>query len=105
MANYSFPNHKEFLDRGAELERLRRWWEDDRDRFPLVLYGRRRTGKTWLLREFAHGKDAEIFVCDSRAEGDQLAYFAAILESSMGIRPELQDVRSFYRLLFRQAAS
>lgn len=105
MANYTFPNHKEFLDRGAELERLRRWWEDDKDRFPLVLYGRRRTGKTWLLREFAHGKDAEIFVCDSRAEGDQLAHFAAILESSMGIRPELQDVRSFYRLLFRQAAS
>jgi AAA+ ATPase superfamily predicted ATPase len=102
MATYSFPNHDEFLDREAELTRLQRWWDDEQDRFPLVLYGRRRTGKTWLLREFAHGKDADIFVCDNRAEGDQLTYFAGALESSLGFRPELRDVRSFYNLLFRQ---
>lgn len=105
MAEYVFPNHDEFLNREAELERLRRWWDDDHDRFPLVLFGRRRTGKTWLLREFAHGKNADIFVCDSRAEGDQLAYFAGTLESSVGFRPELGDVRSLYNLLFRQRAS
>lgn len=105
MAQYNFPDHGEFLDRRAELSRLRRWWEDDSDRFPLVLYGRRRTGKSWLLREFAHGKDADIFVCDSRAEGDQLAYFAGLLEGSIGIRPEISDVRSFYHLIFGQATS
>lgn len=101
MAQYSFPNHDEFLNREAELKRLLRWWEDDQDWFPLVLYGRRRTGKTWLLREFAHRKDADIFVCDNRAEGDQLAYFAGAIESSLSFRPELPDVRSFYNLLFR----
>ena len=105
MGRYTFPNHKDFLDRHAELNRLQRWWEDDSDPFPLVLYGRRRTGKTWLLREFAHGKDADIFVCDSRAEGDQLAHFAGILEGSVGVRPEIEDVRSFYRIVFRQAAA
>lgn len=93
------------VDRRAELDRLRRWWEDDADRFPIVLFGRRRTGKSWLLREFAHGRDADVFVCDSRAEGDQLVHFAGVLEGSMGVRPEIADVRSFYRLLFRQAAS
>jgi AAA+ ATPase superfamily predicted ATPase len=102
MTEYRFPNHDEFLNRGAELDRLRRWWDDDQDRFPLVLFGRRRTGKTWLLREFAHGKDADIFICDSRAEGDQLAYFAGVLERSIGLRPELPDVRSFYDILFRR---
>lgn len=102
MAKYRFPYHDEFLGRQAELARLRRWWDDDQDRFPVVLFGRRRTGKTWLLREFAHGKDADIFVCDSRAEGDQLAYFAGVLERSVGLRPELPDVRSFYDVLFRQ---
>jgi hypothetical protein len=55
-----------------------------------------------LLRELAHGKEADIFVCDSRAEGDQLAYFAGVLERSLGFRPELPDVRSFFDVLFRQ---
>lgn len=105
MATYSFPNHREFADREAELERLRRWWDDDRDPFPLVLFGRRRTGKSWLLREFAHRKAADIFVCDSRAEGDQLAYFAGTLESSIGFRPELGDLRSFYNLILRKRES
>lgn len=102
MTAYQFPDHDEFLDRQAELERLRHWWEDREDRFPLVLFGRRRTGKSWLLREFAHGKDADIFVCDTRAEGDQLAYFAASLEGSLGVRPDLTDTRAFYNVLLRQ---
>jgi uncharacterized protein len=102
MAKYTFPNRDEFLDREAELERLRRWWSDDQDRFPLVLYGRRRTGKSWLLREFAHGKDADIFVCDTRAQGDQLAYFATQLEATLGFRPELADARAFYNVLLQQ---
>lgn len=105
MAKYIFPNHDEFLDRRAELERIRRWWNDDLDRFPLILYGRRRTGKSWLLREFSHGKESDIFVCDRRAEGDQLAYFAGVLETSLGLRPDLGDMRSFYHLLFKQPKS
>ena len=105
MTRYRFPDHETFRDRSAELERLRRWWEDVSDPFPLVVYGRRRTGKTWLLREFAHGRDADIFVCDSRAEGDQLSYFARVLEGSVGVRPEVADIRSFYEILYRQATS
>jgi AAA+ ATPase superfamily predicted ATPase len=105
MTPYRFPDHESFRDRSAELDRLRRWWEDASDPFPLVVYGRRRTGKTWLLREFAHGRDADILVCDSRAEGDQLAYFARVLEGSVGVRPEIADIRSFYEILFRQGTS
>jgi hypothetical protein len=103
MARYAFPEHERFLDRSAELRRLQRWWEDGSDPFPLVLYGRRRTGKTWLLREFAHGREADIFVCDSRAEGDQLSHFARVLEGSVGVRPAIADVRSFYGILFQRA--
>src|SRR2546426_8766489 len=102
MTTYNFPNRGEFLNRRAELQRLERWWDDDQDRFPLVLFGRRRTGKSWLLREFAHNKDADIFVCDTRAEGDQLAYFASSLEASLGFRPELADARAFYNVLLRR---
>lgn len=98
---YTFPDHERFLDREAELARLRRWWDDDRDPFPLLLFGRRRTGKSWLLREFAHGKPADILVCDSRAERDQLAYFARALQASLGFAIDLPDVRSLYEVLLR----
>jgi AAA+ ATPase superfamily predicted ATPase len=100
-AAYDFPNHAEFLDREQELERLTRWWEDERDPFPLVLFGRRRTGKSWLLREFAHRKDADFLVCDTRAERDQLSWFAGALASSLGFRPELSSARSLFELLLR----
>jgi hypothetical protein len=101
---YAFPHHDEFLGRETELERLQRWWDDGQDRFPLLLHGRRRTGKSWLLREFADGKDAQIFTCDSRAEGDQLACLAGVLEGSLGARPDIGDVRSFFDVLLSQAA-
>lgn len=103
MSSYQFPGHAQFLDRRAELDRLRRWWDDDR--FPLVIFGRRRAGKTWLLREFAHGREADIFVCDHRAERDQLAYFAGALEGSVGFRPDLPDVRSLFTLLLRRRSA
>lgn len=105
MAPYAFPEHERFVDREAELGRLARWWDDEQDPFPLLLFGRRRTGKSWLLREFAHGKEATILVCDRRAERDQLAYFARILEPSMGFRPELADIRSTFDALLRPGGS
>ncbi|HWP62755.1 MAG TPA: ATP-binding protein [Candidatus Binatia bacterium] len=101
MAVYTFLNHAEFLDRQAELDRLDRWWANESDPFPLLVFGRRRTGKSWLLREFAHGKEADILVCDSRAERDQLASFARVLERSLGVRPETPDIRSFFDLILR----
>jgi AAA+ ATPase superfamily predicted ATPase len=103
MDSYSFGSHRDFLDRTAELEALERWWADEPDRFPLVLFGRRRVGKSWLFRRFAHGKPADVFVCDRLAEADQLWSFAGRLEERLGVRPSLADVASFYRFLFRQA--
>ncbi len=100
---YRFAAHSHFLDRRQELAELDRWWIDDSSRFPLVLYGRRRAGKSWLLREFAHGKEADIFVCDERAERDQLASFAGALQEGLGFRPDFPDARSFFVYLFRQA--
>jgi AAA+ ATPase superfamily predicted ATPase len=99
---YEFPAHSRFLDRDRELAELGSWWADRGYRFPLILHGRRRTGKSWLVREFAHGKEADIFVCDERAERDQLGSFADDLEQRLGFRPDFPDFRSFFRFLFRQ---
>jgi AAA+ ATPase superfamily predicted ATPase len=101
--SYTFAGEAEFRDRSAELAALDAWWDDDGDRFPLVLFGRRRVGKSWLFRRFAHGKPADVFVCDRRAESDQLWSFAGGLEERLRLRPHFGDTAAFYRFLFRQA--
>jgi uncharacterized protein len=102
---YQFLAHDAFLDRKNELTALERWWADDSLRFPLILYGRRRTGKSWLTREFAHGKEADVFVCDERAEQDQLDSFSDVLGQRLDVRPRFADPRDFFRALFRLAAT
>jgi AAA+ ATPase superfamily predicted ATPase len=49
MDMYNWPLVGEFLDREDELARLEEWWTGP-DRMPINLYGRRRVGKSWLLR-------------------------------------------------------
>ncbi|NNN08703.1 MAG: hypothetical protein HKL85_05860, partial [Acidimicrobiaceae bacterium] len=49
----------EFLNREQELAHLEKWWAST-SREPLSLYGRRRSGKSWLFRRFAHEKPAVI---------------------------------------------
>jgi uncharacterized protein len=101
--SYEFAGRDLFRDRTTELAALDAWWDDTEDRFPLVLFGRRRVGKSWLFRRFADGKPADVFVCDRRAQSDQLWSFAGALEDRLGIRPHFADTADFYRYLFRQA--
>ena len=79
----------EFRNREAELAALEEWWTHDDDRMVVVIYGRRRTGKSWLFRRFADHKEAIIFVCDRRSEGAQLGKFAETLTPILKIRPSL----------------
>jgi uncharacterized protein len=99
---FEWPLVGEFLDREAELARLEEWW-GGRERTPLSLYGRRRVGKSWLFRRFAHGKPAVILVAERLAPGTMLARFADRLEGPLGVRPELADVAGLFRVLFRLA--
>jgi AAA+ ATPase superfamily predicted ATPase len=100
MDHFEFAAHERFLNRAADLERLEAWWADDRDRDALTLYGRRRVGKSWLLREFAHGKPALILVAERRAEGAQLNRFADRLAPHIGVRPDLPDLPSLFSVLY-----
>jgi uncharacterized protein len=93
-----------FLDRDAERSRLERWWESS-DRQPVNLYGRRRTGKSWLCRRVAHGKPAILLVARRSAPGRQLSEFAGQLERVFGIRPDIPDVPSLFRVLLQAARS
>jgi AAA+ ATPase superfamily predicted ATPase len=103
LSLYDWPARDEFLNREADLDRLRSWWEGE-DRNALALYGRRRVGKSWLLRAFAHGKPALVLVADQGAPGRQLSRFADALEAHLQVRPDLPDLPALFRALYRLAA-
>ncbi|MGH7882188.1 MAG: ATP-binding protein, partial [Candidatus Dormibacteraceae bacterium] len=103
MDIYQWPLRADFLNRKQDLEELEQWWQAPPERH-LNLYGRRRAGKSWLFRAFAHGKPAMIFTASERGTADQLARFAEQLEPTLGVRPAFGgDFASFFRTLFRLA--
>src|SRR6266540_6136609 len=101
--SFDFPAHDRFLDREADLARLEDWWVGD-ERNALALYGRRRVGKSWLFREFAHGKPALLLVADRRAQAPQLERFADRLTNLLGLRPALGDLAALFEALYTLAA-
>jgi hypothetical protein len=65
-----------FIDRAAELELLERAWDAPAAQL-VVLYGRRRVGKTALLRRFAVGKPALYYMATRLPEAQQLRELGA----------------------------
>ncbi|GMU58229.1 MAG: ATPase AAA [Candidatus Xenobia bacterium] len=70
-----------FLNRERELEFLECWWS--RGAGLAVLYGRRRIGKTELLRQFARRKPALVYVAAQTTLSEQLREFSAALEEAV----------------------
>lgn len=100
---YRWFNVEEFVNRSAELARMETWWAST-SRQPLAVLGRRRVGKSWLFRRFAHGKPAVVLVAEQLPVATQLARFAEVLEPVLGVRPRLGDVGELIRTLYRLAA-
>lgn len=102
--HYEWPLLTHFLDRQTELRRLERWW-NEQDPMPLSVYGRRRVGKSWLLRRFAHDKPAVVLTAERLTAGVQLSRFAEQLRPlSGGVKPNLPDIVELLRTLYRLAA-
>jgi AAA+ ATPase superfamily predicted ATPase len=104
MRTFRWSIRDEFLDRADDLARMEDWWAG-RDRNALALYGRRRVGKSWLLRAFADGKPAILLVSERRTEGAQLARFADRLAPHLGVRPDLPDLAALFEVLYSAAQS
>lgn len=64
-----------FIDRKAELELLEQIYNSDRAEL-YVLYGRRRVGKTELLRAFCENKPHAFFIATLSSDAEQLANFS-----------------------------
>lgn len=99
MDAFQFAAIDRFLDREADLRRMEDWWAGN-EANALALYGRRRVGKSWLFRRFAHGKPAVVLVADRRAQAPQLDRFADVLEPLLGVRPALDSVASLIEALY-----
>lgn len=61
-------------DRGGELSRLQQVWREAKKGRPqlVVLWGRRRVGKTFLLSHFLHGKRSVLFSATQQSERIEL---------------------------------
>lgn len=103
VATYRWGSVREFRGRTRELAELDKWWSST-SRDPINLYGRRRVGKSWLFRRFAHGKPSVILVAERAVTGQQLTYMAARLESVLGFKPQLDDVAGLFSVLYDLAA-
>ena len=104
VPGFSWASVDEFVNRTSELARLEDWWSSS-SRQPLAMLGRRRVGKSWLFRRFAHGKPAVVLVADQLPLATQLARFADVMEPVLGLRPQLSSIGDLVRVLYRTAAS
>ncbi len=96
----------DFKNRARELSFLTRQCRPDRAAL-VVLYGRRRTGKTSLLRHFARDRRSVVFVADTGSIADQLAAFSRVLFEALGeealAEAALPSWEAAVRLLGRRA--
>lgn len=73
-----------FVGREEELATLQNLYGSNRFEM-LVLYGRRRVGKTALLEEFCASKPAIMFTAQAQADGDNLTDFSRAIASFFGM--------------------
>jgi len=67
---------REFIDRDEELSLLEREWQGAGGRL-VILYGRRRIGKTRLIDEFIRGKRGIIYIAEDTSPHIQIAQLKA----------------------------
>ncbi|MFA5072231.1 MAG: ATP-binding protein [Candidatus Pacearchaeota archaeon] len=60
-----------FINREFELNELNKRWEEDASEF-FIIYGKRRVGKTELIKQFIKNKPAIYFMADKRSVSEQL---------------------------------
>ena len=67
-----------FINREIELEDLNKRWKKETSEF-FVIYGRRRVGKTELVKQFIKDKPSVYFMADKRSQKEQLRELGRLL--------------------------
>ena len=100
---YDWAIADQFHGRVAELRRLEDWWQEPAASSQgLNMYGRRRVGKSWLFRRFAHGKPAIVLVADQSSPAKQMSNLAEQIGRQVsGPRAEIRDVAELFQVLYQ----
>ncbi len=69
-----------FIDREDEIQKLERWDGD-----VALIFGRRRVGKTRLIKEFIQGKNALYLLCADKGSKYNLRNFSQIISEKYGV--------------------
>lgn len=69
---------EQFVNRNEELNSLNSAYKSGRSEF-IPIYGRRRVGKTELIREFIKDKNSIYFLADERGDPENLSEFRLLV--------------------------
>ena len=91
-----------FIGRKEELNKLEKLWHSEKFQNP-VLYGRRRVGKTALIREFIKDKEAIFFTGIESSEQQNLENLsrAILATAQQGVTPVFQTFQEAFEYVFR----
>lgn len=91
-----------FIGRNEELRKLEKLWHSEKFQNP-VLYGRRRVGKTALIREFIKDKEAIFFTGIESSEQQNLENLsrAILATAQQGVTPVFQTFQEAFEYVFR----
>ena len=78
-----------FVGRTTELQSLDLAYDSGKFQMAVV-YGRRRVGKTSLIREFARGKRALFFTAQEQSDSDNLADFSREVARFFGLPSDMR---------------
>ncbi|VVB94775.1 Archaea bacterial proteins of uncharacterised function [uncultured archaeon] len=92
----------EFINRKDELGFLERKFKEPEPQL-IILYGRRRTGKTELIKQFCTGKDYIYFLGDKRGSKLNAGRFASIAaEHFDDMAPAVEDFHTLFEYIRRR---
>ncbi len=87
-----------FINREEELKFLSEKYRSGKPEL-IIIYGRRRIGKTFLIRKFMERVDRGAYVVVKRPGRDSLRDFSEALRGFLGFTPRLDDFQDLYLLL------
>ena len=93
-----------FIGRKEELSKLEKLWRSEKFQHP-VIYGRRRVGKTALIREFIKDKEAIFFTGIESSEQQNLENLSRSIfaTAQQGVTPVFQTFQEAFEYVFRLA--
>ena len=95
--------HPKFFNRGEELKFLNNKFKENGFQF-IVLYGRRRTGKSELLTNFCRGKKHIYFLCNKKgSESNQSKFLEKAAKAFNDFKPDLDSFEDTFAYIAKKA--